>query len=296
MQALPGRLDRLLTLSAACIGAVAIGTLDVVTGADVHVTSLYFLPLVLAGWRLPRAGAVFVALLCTGLWLGALYENGASYASPWIWVVNFLTQGAAFLTVAILVARLSLKLTDEQTLRRTDHLTGVMSRTGFVERANLALQLCRRHARPVSLVYIDLDNFKNANDQLGHAYGDDLLRRCGEILVRCIRATDVAGRIGGDEFVVLLPETGHEHALEVSQRILHSLTSADEFRIADVTASIGVVVDVEAQLDIVELLKSADAEMYRVKQGGRNAIAARELQRRPAPEPKREPAGSGPTP
>jgi diguanylate cyclase (GGDEF)-like protein len=280
LRKLPAALHQTAVLLLCCLGAVAVGLVDSATGADIHVVSLYFVPLVLAGWQLSRAGAAAVALFSTCVWMAALYDNGAHHDRWQIWTVNFLTQGCAFLAVALLVSRLSQRLSDEQTLRRIDTLTGLMNRTGFLENAHRVLPLCRRHARPVCLAYIDLDHFKQANDRLGHDHGDSLLQQCGMLITHCIRASDVAGRLGGDEFVLLFPETDHPQAEEICQRVLRQLEAAADFRAAGVTASIGIVVDERARLDIAELLRRADAEMYRVKQAGRNAVATR--QARPA--------------
>ncbi len=267
-------LGRGMMLPTAVLGSLLAGVVDVATGAEIHVVSLYFLPLVFAGWQLSRTGAAGVALFTTVVWMAALYENGAHHDKPHIWVINFITQGCAFLAVTLLVSRLSRQLIDEQLLRRTDLLTRLLSRSGFVERAEMVLALCRRHRQSVCLAYIDLDRFKQANDRFGHEFGDELLRHCGAIIQRCVRATDVAGRIGGDEFVLLLPESNRTQALEVCQRIMENVGSRAEFQASGVTVSIGVVLDEDSQLTMGDLMRLADAEMYRVKQGGRNDVGA----------------------
>ena len=252
------------------------------TGAEIHVVSLYFLPLVLAGLKLGRAASLGVSLFSTLVWLAALYENGAGHASPSVWVINFVTQGMAFVTVTLLVSRLNSKLGAERAMRRNDPLTGLSNRQGFIERAGFALPLCSRHKRPVGLAFIDLDNFKLANDRLGHAGGDDLLRQCGEIITGAVRASDIAARLGGDEFVILLPETGDADALDVCQRVLRAIEGSVTFGAAGVSASIGVVVDESASASIEDLLARADAEMYRVK---RQRKQARMGAGPPAPSP-----------
>lgn len=262
-----------LALLLACLGALAVGVIDVASGAEVHVVSLYFIPLVWAGWRLPRPLAVVVALLSTGVWMVALYLDGSRFSHAYVWVANFLTQGCAFLTVVLLVCQLRRQLLAEQARSRTDLLTGLLNRTGFTERAAQLLPLCRRHARPVCVVYLDLDNFKGANDRLGHDHGDLLLRLCGTLIGRCIRASDLAARMGGDEFVLLLPETDLASTLEVCRRVLALLEATPAFRAAGVSASLGVVVDEQALLEVDELLRRADAEMYRVKRRGHGEAA-----------------------
>jgi diguanylate cyclase (GGDEF)-like protein len=253
------------TFAIACLGTLAVGAIDIATGVEIHVVSLYFVPLLFAGMRLGGAAATAVALFATLVWLGALYAGGARYAHAYVWVINFMTQSLAFVTVVQLVSRLSRSLRDEKILRRTDSLTGLTNRHGFIEQSARVLPLCRRHGRSVALAYIDLDDFKRANDTLGHAYGDMLLARCGELLRAGTRSSDVSARLGGDEFAVLLPETDRPTALEIADRLSRTLKESPEFSAAGVTASVGVVVDECADLDILELLKLADAEMYRQK-------------------------------
>jgi diguanylate cyclase (GGDEF)-like protein len=263
-----------LTSLAVVLAILAVGGVDLATGADIHVVSLYFVPLALAGWRLGRVGAAAASLLATGVWLAALYIERSRDLALHIWVVNFVTQALAFLTVSMLVAVLCERLTHEKTLRRTDPLTGLANRQAFFEQAAIALSLCQRNARPVSLAYLDLDNFKNANDRFGHAFGDTLLRRCGELIAASVRGSDIAARIGGDEFVVLLPETPHDEATRVMARFVAAIDAIDDFRSASVTASIGVVVDARAGAGVAELVALADAQMYLAKQRGKNGLQA----------------------
>ncbi|MGA7181116.1 MAG: GGDEF domain-containing protein [Thiobacillaceae bacterium] len=270
--------SRALTYLAVVLGLIAVGMLDYITGLEVHVVSLYFIPLALAGWRLGRLGAAISSLLSTVVWLAMLYANGAHYVHPYIWLVNFLTQGAAFLVVSMLIALLSEALRKEQSHSRTDYLTGLRNRLAFVEQARLTLSLCRRNARPVALAYIDLDNFKSVNDSLGHARGDALLQKCGTVIAESLRATDIAARIGGDEFVVFLPETKAEDAETLLERLLHALEACSDFRSVGVTASIGIVAEAAANSDIDQLLKEADIRMYRAKREGRNRIGMHHLQ------------------
>jgi diguanylate cyclase (GGDEF)-like protein len=270
---LSGSGAKILIYPAVVLGLLAVGALDYFTGSDVHVVSLYFIPLALAGRRLGRTGAAISSLLSTIIWLAMLYANGVRYPHSYIWLVNFLTQGAGFLTLAMLVALLSETLRKEQANSRTDPLTGLRNRLAFFEQAGMALSLCNRNARPVALAYIDLDNFKNVNDTLGHARGDALLQKCGAIIAESLRATDIASRIGGDEFVVFLPETSAENAVALMERVLRTLETCADFQRADVTATIGIVAQVAARSGLEQLLQSADAQMYSAKKDGKNRIS-----------------------
>jgi diguanylate cyclase (GGDEF)-like protein len=256
---------------------LAVGAIDYVTGENIHVVALYFVPLALAAWRFGRMGAVLSSLLCTGVWLVDFYATNPNTNPHYAWFVNLVTQEAAFLSVSMLVAVLAEALRKEQLLGRTDTLTGLSNRRAFIDAAKIAVQLCRRHARPVALAYIDLDNFKHVNDSLGHDVGDDYLRKCAAVIHDSLRASDLAARIGGDEFVVFLPETSGDHTILLMERIRTVIESSVHFQAVGVTVSIGVIVDKHAELDIDELLRRADAQMYRVKKSSKNGIEIRQL-------------------
>jgi len=231
----------------------------------------------LALFPLRHGGAVAAGVFSALLGLAAVVLSGTQRAPGFMGVVSAVTQGVAFMFVTALVLHLSRQLRHERTLRRQDPLTGLLNRAGFTERAQQLLPLCRRHVRPVTLAYLDLDHFKRANDFMGHAYGDRLLQRCGEIIGSEVRQSDVAARIGGDEFVILLPGADHASALAVCNRIRSDLLSEAAFSVVGVGISIGVVTDDQAQCDIATLLRRADAQMYSRKRPAASSPRPAEL-------------------
>jgi diguanylate cyclase (GGDEF)-like protein len=269
----PGR-GRGLEYLVVLFGLLAVAWVDHVTGSDIHVVSLYFVPLAHAGWRFGRLTAMVASLIATSLWLAALYTTGVRYAESYIWIVNFFTQGVAFMSIALLVASLGAALRREQARSRTDYLTGLLNREGFREQAAYIIPLGRRHNRPVSLAYIDLDRFKHANDLFGHAYGDKVLQICAQKISQARRAGDVAARLGGDEFVILLPETDSVSAKSTIERLRLALQDVPDLKKAGVTASIGVVTDQVSAMNIDEMLKHADLQMYEAKRNCKTKIPA----------------------
>ena len=248
-----------------------VGALDYFTGADIQILSLYLVPLGYAGWNFGRIGSITIALLGTIVWLVIFYLSGAHYQHGFM-VINFLTQGTAFLTFTILTDKLAALLQKSIYISRTDFLTGLNNRQSFTEQASTLLSLCKRHARPVALAYIDLDNFKNVNDMMGHDRGDKLLKIFSKLISESIRASDIPARLGGDEFVILLPETNSENATLLLENILKKLEQTTEFQKYGVSASIGVAVDETASYDIQTLLTLADRNMYTVKKNGKNQV------------------------
>lgn len=242
------------------------------TGIEIRIFPLYFLPLVLSAWLLPRIVTIAYALIASLIWALVMYYSGREYSTGSIWLINFVTQSVAFLLVSLLVSTLHRVIDNERRLSRTDLLTGLPNRRDFFERSAQIVELCRRNNRPVTLGYIDLDNFKKANDTLGHEHGDSLLQAVAETFRSHLRTTDLCARMGGDEFVVLLPETDVELALPILERIREVLASNAQFTRSDVTASIGAVTYLKVPSVVDDMIAKADEMMYRAKSGSKNSV------------------------
>ena len=158
-------------------------------------------------------------------------------------------------------------------LAHYDELTGLPNRSMFSQRLGHALAQARRSDKPLAVLFIDLDRFKNINDTLGHEAGDRVLEEVAQRLQGCLREGDTIGRLGGDEFVVLIDELPEPmHVAAVAQKILAAvvkpvIVGAQEFNI---TASIGISTYPEDSEDMQGLLKNADIAMYRAKEQGKN--------------------------
>ncbi|WP_019915834.1 sensor domain-containing diguanylate cyclase [Methyloversatilis discipulorum] len=156
-----------------------------------------------------------------------------------------------------------------------DHLTGLLNRRAFVEAVELEMQRWARFPRPLSLVMIDADHFKRINDQYGHAAGDAVLRHLAAGMTATFRAMDVLARFGGEEFVVLLPDTTLEGAAVVAQRLCQLLaTQAVEVggQAVRYTVSAGVAAMDADVSDFDALMQRADEALYAAKAAGRNRV------------------------
>lgn len=173
---------------------------------------------------------------------------------------------------------------DELELRRianVDALTGALSRRAFRDEAERALSLAARHKHGFSLVAIDLDNFKAVNDAHGHPAGDAVLARSVAACIKELRKSDFIGRIGGEEFAVVLPHTGARPAFEVAERLREAI-AGEVYRANGasfaMTASLGVASSAGEISDLDALLREADTALYLAKAAGRNrCVAARTL-------------------
>jgi len=159
----------------------------------------------------------------------------------------------------------------------TDPLTGVNNRRYFEQRLMEACAAAQRHHRPLTALFVDVDHFKHINDSWGHPAGDTVLRGIAQLIAGHLRHSDILCRYGGEEFVILLPETAGDVAREIAERIRHTV-SAHTFEIpASVTVSLGVAaIERFGEASLTEmsqrLLAAADGAMYRAKQLGRDQV------------------------
>ncbi len=154
----------------------------------------------------------------------------------------------------------------------TDHLTGALSRGAWTERAQIEVSRARRYGRKLSLAMLDIDKFKAINDTYGHPAGDIVIRHVAELCSLALRQSDAFGRYGGEEFVLLMPETSAGEAFTVAERIRHVFAShANDLGVpVHCTVSIGVSELEAADTSVTSLLARADKALYKAKRSGRN--------------------------
>lgn len=167
-------------------------------------------------------------------------------------------------------------------LARTDSLTGILNRRAFFDLLGIEFRRSRRYSRQLSVLMLDLDNFKRVNDQWGHPFGDYVLRSTSQIVASNVRESDIIGRYGGEEFAVALPETGPEQAVIVAEKLRRAIEvfafEADglprpEDAPLHMTISIGVsALPVDLDHDEFELIHRADRALYEAKRAGKNQV------------------------
>jgi diguanylate cyclase (GGDEF)-like protein/PAS domain S-box-containing protein len=170
--------------------------------------------------------------------------------------------------------KLQAALENEKNLSRIDFLTGIPNRRSFYEAVTTESKRARRYQRPMTVAYVDVDNFKHVNDGLGHAVGDELLKTIGKGLEATLRETDTAARLGGDEFAILLPETDANNASIVMAKVQACLHRAVQEHDWPVSFSVGVVTFTTALGSAEEMIKRADELMYEVKKKGKSAMVS----------------------
>lgn len=222
--------------------------------------------------------AMWEAINTDGKWRGELWnrrKNGELYAERLTINTSYRQDGTVYRRIGLFSDITDKKQSESLiwTQANFDSLTGLPNRMMFHDRLRLEIQKSRRAGLPMALMFLDLDNFKEINDTLGHDVGDQLLQLAAQRLRNCVRGSDLVARLGGDEFTLILGELADIGVVErIARKILEAL--ADPFPLADealyISASLGITFYPDDGTEPEELLKNADQAMYAAKECGRN--------------------------
>ncbi len=270
MAARPGLLRALRLLGwASLVGGVYL--LNTRTPGELRLGILYVIPVLLAAWHDGMDWGIAFALATSLLRFSVgIDQMPASTLLDY----RVLNEVAYLAVVGVAIAGLSqLRHTHSQLeqLATQDPLTNVLNARAFSQELAQELSRNRRYGRPLALIYLDLDDFKSVNDAHGHATGDAVLRLVADAMRGAVRQADVVGRLGGDEFGVLMPETDGDVAHAAANRLVTGIRTV--FRgTPSVTASIGVVAVSGTEAGTDELLRKADQAMYAAKRAGKDRV------------------------
>ena len=242
---------------------------EVLPNPNEGVTNLYAIPIAIVAVRFGAIGGTAAALVSLALF--ATWETTSEDID--VGVLGYVSRGTAFLVLGVIVGRFA---TERRTLIRrleklatTDPLTGLLNRASVEAAITVELARSQRQQRPGALLYADLDRFKTINDTLGHQAGDAVLRRVATLFQQHLRGIDTIGRIGGDEFVIVLPDTGCGDAEAVARKLAEAVAGAVHEAVGTrvkLGLSVGCVdFDGHTTQSALTLLQYADEAMYRNK-------------------------------
>jgi diguanylate cyclase (GGDEF)-like protein len=269
-------MERLSPLTVNIFGVasiLALGYLDHVTGPEIDFSILYILPIIFVLFLTRTAtSAITLSFISAAVWLAADISSGHLYPNALLPAWNMIMRLGYFIIISLLLNRLKISLKNEKKVSRTDALTGINNSRSFYELSKMETERSYRYKRPLTLAYIDLDNFKNVNDSYGHLAGDQLLCVIADSMRDNLRSSDILARLGGDEFAVLLPETETGQALNVLTKLQILLTEKLRVMNIPVTFSMGVGTFIVPPDSVDKMIEKADYLMYSVKRNGKNSL------------------------
>jgi diguanylate cyclase (GGDEF)-like protein len=255
-----------------CFLSLLIGVIDFQVNPDISLSIFYVIPIGIISWFVGKEVGFLVgglsALTEISTTLNLNYLELKSAAFYW----NIGDKFLFYSLIVYLLYSLRCYLYREKQSARIDETTGLVNKRLFLELARIEAKKAYRYRHPITAVYIDIDNFKNINDNFGYDVGDKLLQTVAETIKFTLRETDIITRIGGDEFILLLPGNGYESAHVAIQRIQDKLLETMYKHQWPVTFSIGAVTFIKPPDSVEEMIQRADYLMYLVKTNGKNQI------------------------
>lgn len=262
---------RLLAWASGGVTLMALFSIRAASGAEFAFASLALLPVIWSAWVTGRLGGWVMALLAASTWIAGDLASDREFPSLWVPWVNGAIHGCMYVLVASLAAKLQGLLRQEHERATRDGLTGLLNRRQFLEAGQLEVARASRHRHSLTVLFLDLDHFKELNDSQGHGAGDKALKTVAQALLSSSRVTDLVARLGGDEFAVLLADVKRDEAAATVRR-LHKTVNESLKGFPGLTVSLGAAYFDQPMPDLAEMLQIADSLMYRAKQAGGGAL------------------------
>ena len=242
--------------------------LDYITGTHFSLSFFYLFPIFAFAWGVKGNTGVIAAVISAVLWVWLDSMDTETHSNIYLSLWNGVVRFGFFLLPVIMLRNLE----KETSYARTDYLTGAVNNRYFRFLLGKEIERFARYRHPFSIAFIDIDNFKVINDTFGHTFGDNVLKDITDAIRGNLRKTDIAARMGGDEFAVLLPETNSVDAKSSMVHMKEYLFEQMQDKKWHVTFSIGVLTIVNEDLSVDEILRAVDQTMYIVKNTGKNDI------------------------
>lgn len=254
---------RVLVLFLGLLGIFGLAGVDWAIGPEIGVAILYVMAIMAVTFHASWVdGAIVATIAAAAGLLGRLVGPNDLEVATVLW--SLFSELAVFLTFVLIMhhIRRLVQLLEHQS--RFDALTGALNTRGLLELLQRERSRAERYNLAMTVVFIDLDEMKEVNDRMGHAGGDELLRRFAGKVSDSLRDEDLCARVGGDEFVVVLPDTDHRQAMSVVERL--------QLGVHEISASYGVATFLSQPPAIEDLISAADSMMYVAKRAGGNRV------------------------
>jgi diguanylate cyclase (GGDEF)-like protein len=268
--------DPLLLVSGLAI-IVAIAAFKITLGHDVPVADFFLIPVAGVGWLARSRVYGYLAAVCAASATVLIAEVGPASAPIGAALAAAAARFVLYVIVLAVLEALHRMQLQSDAAALTDHKTGVANSRAFESLANAEIERSRRYGSPLSVLYLDVDDFKDVNDRFGHKTGDRVLATVSHVMRVSVRAIDIVARLGGDEFVVLMPETNRFAAGAVARRMRAELGRVTTPDAKHVHYSIGLATLVAPPRSVDELIHAADTLMYLAKGKGKDRIEAEEV-------------------
>ena len=254
-----------------------IGWLDIITG-DYSLIVFYLIPISIVAWFVGnRSGVLFCLLAIIVRVIADEWTSPPNITHSVLHYWNETVELLFLIIMSLLFSALKKNLDNKKELSRRDPLTGALTRRSFFDLAEHEIKRAHRYDLPLTMAYINLDDFKIVNDRLGHRVGDELLISVVSTIRPHIRNMDILARFGGDEFVILLPNTPGDAAIKILNMVHENLDQVMVCKNWPVGFSVGAASYDHAPLTIEEVIRNADELMYTAKRGGKNRLIHKEI-------------------
>jgi diguanylate cyclase (GGDEF)-like protein len=271
------RLPDLLIFAIGMAVVAGIAAFKMTAGHDVPVADFFLIPVAAVGWLVRRRFYAYFAAVLTAAVTVVIAVVGQAQAPMAAALAGAGVRFVLYLVVLALLGAIRTMQVARETEARTDHLTGAVNARAFGEAAAVELERSLRYDRPLSLLYLDVDDFKAVNDTFGHASGDAVLAQFSHVLRCTVRTNDLVARLGGDEFAVLMPEANRFAAVAVARRVRDELGRVTIPDGRSIRVSMGIASYLRPPSTVDAMIHDADTLMYSAKEHGRDRIESAEF-------------------
>ncbi|MEW5821441.1 MAG: GGDEF domain-containing protein [Cyanobacteriota bacterium] len=249
------------------------GIIDYKTNNSISLSAFYVFPIAFLAWHSQKSIVLVFTIIAAIIRSEIIiYFIDKAFIDLGICIWNFLISLLLYIPTGLIIIRLKQAYCKEKELARIDFVTGISNWNSFSEAIIRENERCKRYKIPLSIVYLDCDNFKILNDTKGHTSGDNSLKLVARTINDNIRKLDLVARLGGDEFAIILSNAGQEEACLVVNKIKKILLTKMQENNYPITFSIGIATFVNPHESAEEMLQLADQLMYEVKRESKNAI------------------------